>query len=122
MNLKSKLVLVISLLISLGVISIAARPQAPSRPVPKVDIKESLSGRNVVVQSGGRPPVITSVNGGWVPSVPDPDPDINESDNPLPGCCSSLSTSLWSRTRLGASTQPTTKATTRCGRRGPMTP
>jgi len=80
MNLKSKLVLVISLLISLGVISITARPQVPSRRVAKALIAQSLSGRNVVVQSGGRPPLITSVNGGWVTSVPDPDPDINEPD------------------------------------------
>jgi hypothetical protein len=80
MNLKSKLVLVISLLISLGVISIAARPQAPSRREAKALIALSLGGRNVVVQSGGRPPVITSVNGSWGTIVPDPDPDINEAD------------------------------------------
>jgi hypothetical protein len=72
--------LVILLLIGLGVISNTARTQAPSRPAPKSLIKESLSERNIVVQSGGRPPVITSVNGGWVTSVPDPDPDIDEPD------------------------------------------
>ena len=80
MNRKSLISLVISLLISLGVISNTACSQAPSRPVAKALIAQSLSDRNVVVQSGGRPPVITSIGGGWVASVADPDPDIDEPD------------------------------------------
>jgi hypothetical protein len=80
MDLKSKLVLVMSLLVVLGVISSTARPQAPSRPVGKSRIALSLGNHNVVVQSGGRPPLFTSVNGGWGTIVPDPDPDINEAD------------------------------------------
>ena len=77
MNGKRTSVLLVSLLVSLGVIVAIAQSQ-PAEPAPKAIKARALDDRNIVLLPVGRRPIGTG--GGWLGGVPDPDPDANEPD------------------------------------------
>jgi hypothetical protein len=79
MNGKSKLILLISFLASIGAISTIAQSQPPQATATTVNAR-ALVERNVVLHAIGRAPIGGQGGAGWLNGVPDPDPDANESD------------------------------------------